>query len=271
MGKLIYEQFESLAKMCGALNTRPTCKDAGNASHEGEDTGHGKDWSGTDTYEEADILMKYGDKESLSLINTATKRIKAKANNTEERVQAKVRRSVVGSRPCVPHAINGHPLSMYRRTTVHVSKPVINVYYSRSAMCNVEAEDMALAGAKVIEAIKIVERSGVRINLYVGAVLESSRESVVIFARAKDSDKDVDFARMAYPFVNPAFFRRHVFRYIETKRELTQDAWNCGYGHRAGNEKILFEAGNKDKSSVFLSYYQIKSMSSEQIAELITK
>ena len=56
--------------------------------------------------------------------------------------------------------------------------------------------------------------------------------------------------------------------------ELTSkggERYHNGVRHRAGNEKILFEAGNNDKSSVFLSYYQIRIMSSEQIAELITK
>lgn len=275
MKNVVFEQFESLVQMCEALNSRPTCKGAGRASHEGEDTGHGRDWSGTDTYAEADGLAMNGDKESLRMINAAVRSMHIQARNTrntEERAMAKTSYSIVGSRPCVPRAINGHPLSMCRRTTVRVNRPVLNVYYSRSAMANVEATEMAKVGAKVIEAIKSIERGGVRINLYVGAIIAGDTEDMAIFARAKDSDKDIDFARLAYPFVNPAFFRRHVFRHIETKKELNQRHWHNGYGHRENDEKGLFyRAKNNDKNNVFISFYGVRNMTTEQIAAEIIK
>lgn len=261
------EDFSSLASFVDAMNKRPRCEGAGNSSVEGS-----LDFTKTRNYNEADYFAKYGDKDSAKMIQHAVNRLRANNVGTEQRAQARVRRSVVGSRPCVPAAIIGHPLTMYRRTSVKTQRPVVNVYYNTSVSWTVDAEKIAEFGAKIVEALQSVERSGIRINMFVGAFLKDGDERVACFVRVKDSSKDLDVIRMSYPIVNPSLLRRHIFRYIETRPELTQSRWRNGYGRVIeGKNEQEFWSGMKKENAVLLSFTKDGKKSSKELSEYISK
>jgi len=265
----LFESFNSVADFIATIDGRQE-KDNWGTFYSREE---GSRWTGTESYEEATKLALYGDKESASKVTKSLKKIQAASTNSEERAQAKVRRSVVGSRPCVPAAVQGHPLSMYRRNTIKVKKPVVTVYYSVSLSGGESAERLATAGAKMAQAIQTVERSGVRVNLYAGNTSCTSSQSVGTFVRIKDSAKDFDLMRMAYPLVNPSFFRRHWFRWVETKQELITSQWKGGYGRPLDRqeEKETLERMHENliKCDYLFTTGNVLNLTADEIAERI--
>lgn len=264
----IFETFSSVAEFINTLASRPTCPGADNDSHTGSVR-----FTTTESYEAATRLALYGDRDSAGKVQTSIKKMRAGQTSSEQRAQARVRRTVVGSRPCVPAAVIGHPCSMYRRDTVHVSRPVVTVYYSISACGGVDASRLADVGARLSEAIQSVERSGVRVNLYIGNTSSAGSQTIGTFVRVKDSAKDFDLLRMAYGIVNPSFFRRHWFRWVETKPELNQSRWAGGYGRpldSEGERNIEKEMRERAvKFDQFFTFYRIEGKTAEELAKIM--
>lgn len=265
----IFESFSSVASFISTIDARPVKEGWGYLSSRTED----EQWTTTKNYEEATSLALYGDKKAADKVAKSLKKIKAENPCTEERAMAKVKRTVAGSRPCVPAAIIGHPCSMYRRNVVKVSKPVVTVYYSISMCGGTSAETLADAGAKVAQAIQTVERSGVRVNLYAGNTSCTGSQSIGCFVRIKDSAKDFDLLRMAYPIVNPSFFRRHWFHWAETKNELKTEEWHYGYGRpldrKEEKETLQKMHDSLIKCDFLFTTSNVLGMTADELAETI--
>lgn len=229
--KYIFEEFKSMAAFVGAITERKKAAGAGYASEDGD-----KSFRGTESYEVANKLAIYGDKNTAEQIGVIMQKMQRGNMRTEQRVQPRRVRSVVGGRAFVPAAIMGHPLSMIRREVQRVQRPVANVFYNAAASCGVSAERLARFGAKVCAAIIAAERAGVRVNLYAGSLAYDGKERTTMVTRVKDSDHDFDLLRMAYALANPSFLRRHWLRWIETRNDLKQSNWCDGYGRPAPAE-----------------------------------
>lgn len=278
--KDFFETFHSVNEFITTIGKRPQTDGMGTSS-----TDRGSDrtaWTGTESYEQACNLALYGDAESRDKVQKSLIKLRNTKAATEQRSQARVVRSVMGSRPCVPAAIIGQPNSMYRRHTVRVNKPVVTVFYSMSACSRVSADTIINVGAKVAEAIQIAEHSGVRVNLYAGVTAKEygyengkkQTERIAMFVRIKDSAKDFDLLRMAYVLVNPSFLRRHYFKFLETLQGITASRWDSSYGKpldRDEESKLQDAlAGQHIKTDYLLTYNNICNKSAEDIARIIT-
>lgn len=265
--KYIVETFESVNEFCRELNKRPACKGAGCSSTYGSEH-----FTMTKNYEQADEFARCGDRDSLSKINASFSKLYNGKHEWEQRTQVRVHRSVVGTRPCVPAAIMGHPQAMFRKDKMQTKRPVVDVFYNIGACGDIAAERLADFGVKVVEAVRSVERSGVRVNLYAGNCSRAGEQGSVVFVRIKDSSHDLDLLRMAYPIINPSFFRRHWFRWVETKPELSQSRWSSGYGRSVDeSEEVEFFKELKKPNAVFISFYGDNKKTSKQLADKILK
>lgn len=272
MKQYIFESFASVAAFIGTIDARPAKEGWGHLTSQ-ETGSYAENWTGTESYGDASKLALYGDKKSAEKVEKSIKKLRAGNTNTEARAQNKVKRSVIGSRPCVPAAIIGHPCSMYRRHVIKVNRPVVTVYYSVSMCGGTRANVLEDAGAKMAEAIQTVERSGVRVNLYVGNTSSTKTQSIGCFVRVKDSAKDFEVLRMAYALVNPSFFRRHWFHWAETKEVLKTEEWRRGYGCplNENEEKQTLQKmrENNIKCDYLFTTSNICNMSADDIAEKI--
>lgn len=267
----ITERFSGLNDFCNAMNQRPMIKGASKASIQ---TGKDRlEFTETHDYEEAEHIARTGDRKHADMIKEAKFQTRKKGGQWEQRNVPKVVRSVVGQRPCVPATLTGHPLNMYKRVVTKVDTPVLNLYYSYAPSCGVSTEEAVSVGTKVTEAIRSIERSGIRVNLYAGMILEAGNQRISVFTKIKDSSKDMDIVRMAYPLIHPSYFRRHMFRWVETREELDRNLWNGGYGRvitdTGKTQSEFVEQMNKDGWNVgaFLSFYSERHANVEQIVE----
>ena len=226
--RYIYETFSSIAEFIAKVGDRKTV--AGMNESALEVNSYRDEFTGTHTYKEATDLALFGDVNSMKKVQECTTKMKAERKTNEQRTQSRVVRCVAGSRPCVPAAILGRPNSMYRRINNKVQRPVVNVFYNMAASCLVDADEIVRAGAKLAQAIQIVERSGVRVNLFAGSAGTTHGQTGTMYIKIKDSAKDLDLLRMSYILINPSFLRRHYFRWVETKSELNAEHWGSGHG-----------------------------------------
>lgn len=234
------------------------------------------EFTATKSYNDAKNLMLNGDSVNAALIQREMLRINGN-KHTQARPQNRRARCVVGSRPCVPAAIIGQPLSMYRTKKEQVKKPVINIFYAMTAAAGVRADAIVNAGAKLATAIRSIEAAGVRVNLYCGELAFHDDIKIAWFARVKNADKDFNLLRMAYPLINPSFLRRQGFRWTEQNRDIKEvDTWASGYGrpvyeHDMADEYIVqYEKKyglHIDKMVLFMDAHRAET--SEELAKMI--
>ena len=263
MGKVIFNKFNSVEEFSNWLQVTPqTAKGKEfNASNTNDEDY--TEFSGTTSFDEAQSLLKCGDKVNADKIAATIRKIKAQGKGNETR--NKLYNSPCGFMPIVPKVLAGDPQNMLAiRKERYNSTKVLNVAYNVAVDCTRTTEDLIKTAAKVANVIASLEKNGYRVNLYAyacGMDIKSNYFSLLI--KIKDSGKYLDTLRIAYPLINPSFFRRHIFGYMERLKGFNL---NRTYG------KIVNEDGCKEClpiNACYLSYYLCSGKSEEEIAKYI--
>ena len=235
-----------------------------------QETGNeAKKFTLTADYFEANELMKYGDKKALKRLTDAGT---PENVNTTPTPRPRTVASRVGYAPHVANYLNGCPLNMLTRTRVNVPKRTITIFYHIGCGGKTKATEIAKVGANLLSAIKAVENSGVRVNLYVGKITSASTETAATFVRVKTDGQPLDEMKTAYFLANPSFFRRHLFRWWETSPLLTDETWRNGYGWSLSDvdEATRFLTNARVNFDKFVSFYSLRYLSANDILKRLT-
>ena len=263
MEKVIFNKFNSVEEFAKWLQVTPqTAKgkeyDASNTISEDY-----TDFSGTESFEEAQHLLKYGDKVNADKIAATIRKIKAQGKGNATR--NKLYNSPCGFMPIVPKVLAGDPQNMLAiKKQRYNSTKVINIAYNVAVDCSITTDDMIKTAAKVANVIASLEKNGYRVNLYAyscGMDIKSNYYSLLV--KIKDSGKYLDTLRIAYPLVNPSFYRRHIFGYMERLKGFNL---NRTYG------KIVHEDTCKEHlpiNACYLSYYLCSGKTEQEITKMI--
>ena len=250
------EKYESVNEFIKTLNERIK-------SYKGEIYDPSFKFCGTNSLDEANDLFYHGDKENADKVTAAKAKIKAQGKGYETRNS--LYNSPCGFMPIVPKVLAGDPQNMLAiRKERYNSTKVINIAYNVAVDCTRTTEDLIKTAAKVANVIASLEKNGYRVNLYAyacGRDLKNNYYSLLV--KIKDSGKYLDTLRIAYPLVNPSFYRRHVFGHMERLKGFNL---NRSYG------KIVHEEGCKEClpiNACYLSYYFCSGKTEEEIAKYI--
>ena len=250
------EKYESVNEFIKTLNERIK-------SYKGEIYDPSFKFCGTNSLDEANDLFYHGDKENADKVTAAKAKIKAQGKGYETRNS--LYNSPCGFMPIVPKVLAGDPNNMLAiKKQRYNSTKVLNIAYNVAVDCTRTTEDLIETAAKVANVIASLEKNGYRVNLYAyscGRDLKNNYYSLLV--KIKDSGKYLDTLRIAYPLVNPSFYRRHVFGYMERLKGFNL---NRTYG------KIVHEEGCKEClliNACYLSYYLCSGKSEEEIAKYI--
>ena len=263
MEKVIFNKFNSVEEFAKWLQVTPQTAKGKEFDASNEISKSNTKFAGTESFEEAQSLLKCGDKVNADKIAATIRKIKAQGKGNETR--NKLYNSPCGFMPVVPKVLAGDPQNMLAiRKERYNSTKVLNVAYNVAVDCTRTTEDLIETAAKVANVIASLEKNGYRVNLYAyacGRDLKYNYYSLLV--KIKDSGKYLDTLRIAYPLVNPSFYRRHVFGYME---RLKGFYLNRTYG------KIVQEEGCKEClpiNACYLSYYLCSGKSEEEIAKYI--
>lgn len=212
-------------------------------------------FAGTESYDEAERLLRCGDAESCELLKKSLKKIQMKGSGTTR--SREMCASVTGFAPIVPNAIQGLPLSMMNtRTKERVNQKIVTVVYNACVSGGWSIEEIAECGAEVLDFVRQIEVGGARVNLYVMMASSAGEECAAAIIKVKDSTQYTDILRAAYPMVNPSMLRRHFFRFIETT-DITDAKFRKGYGHVSFENEVK-EVLKGMKYDKYISAYDIK-------------
>ena len=263
MEKVLFNKFNSVEEVSNWINTTPQTKKGKEFSVSTEVSRQRTEFTGTGSFEEAQALLKYGDKVNADKINATIRKIKAQGKGNETR--NKLYNSPCGFMPIVPKVLAGDPQNMLAiKKQTYKSTKVLNIAYNVAVSCSITVNELTETAAKVANVIASLEKNGYRVNLYAyacGRDLKNNYYSLLV--KIKDSGKYLDTLRIAYPLVNPSFYRRHVFGYMERLKGFNL---NRTYG------KIVNEDGCKEClpiNACYLSYYLCSGKTEEEIAKYI--
>ena len=127
---------------------------------------------------------------------------------------------------------------------------------------------MIQTAANVASVIKQLENNGYRVNLYVCSCAYSGKTFATIITKLKSAGEYLDTLRLAYPFINPSFLRRHIFACQERLKGFNILHCQCYVAKdNTANEAIKNAFGKTDIK--ILSYELCENKSVEQIIKLI--
>lgn len=255
--KYVNLKFENVSSFLSHLSTRTENQVFMGRTLSSQDDN--KSFRGTSSFEEAQNLLKYGDKENFKLLKKSLEKIQAKGSGYKSR--RKVKSSIVGCIPHIPNYLQGIPECMIDVVKVKVKSPkVLNILYNPSVHCGVEAEDLADAGAKMLSHVSSLEAQGYRVNLYLlymSQPVTEPKETLSMMLRVKSSDQYLDLLKTTYILVNPSMLRRHWFRVIETA-PITDNGFTSGYGVPLSKEDDVKHLGLK--YDYYFNYEKAKAL-----------
>lgn len=241
MAKDFLEKFESISEFQRAINTREV-----NEFYKGilSSENATKTFTGTESYEEAENLLSYGDKSiAAKLVECNGKRMNETKKNT-------IYNSPVGFVPNIPNYLSGRPDNMFAvKTQTYKSCKVLNVCVNSAVSFDVATKDIIAFNQKLLNVVYTLEKRGYRLNLYVGVVAEFSKSSNIgaCFIKVKDSGKLMNVTNVAYPLCNASFLRRHFFKWVETNGKTFSRSYGC-IAPRVESEKAIKKLFNRTKN-----------------------
>ena len=261
--QVIYNKFDTVEAFSNWLQATPQTANGKKFDYSNEISESNTKFTGTESFEVADNLLKFGDKENADNINATIRKIKAQGNGNETR--NKLYNSPCGFMPIVPKVLAGDPQNMLAiKKQRYNSTKVLNIAYNVAVASAITTEETTETAAKVANVIATLEKSGYRVNLYAfscGRDLKYNYYSLLV--KIKDSGKYLDTLRIAYPLVNPSFYRRHIFGYMERVKGFYL---NPSYG------KIVPEDTCKEclpMKAIYLSYKLCSGKTEDGIIKMI--
>ena len=251
---LKFEKFDNLTVMMRELESRKNNPHmvAANSSHR-----IGGNFTGTETWEEAESLLLNGWEEPLEQLKRGVGQ-NIKTNVT--RSKAIPSTGIVGYAPCVPNAIIGLPNSMITTQRTPSKVKAVSLTYSVGVNCGWSTEEMTEAGIAALNVVNDLELQGYRVALNVEILsVQKSGERLCACVKVKDWRQPMDLKKIAFTVANPSMLRRFGFRWLETTPLMTKDGFEWGYGEPLSNNEyethlsIVRDSGYISKNEFFIT------------------
>ena len=262
MAKDFLEKFESISEFQRAINTREVNEFYKDILSSENAT---KTFTGTESYEEAENLLSYGDK------SIAAKLVDCNGKRMNEAKKSTIYNSPVGFVPNVPNYLSGRPDNMFAvKTQTYKSCKVLNVCVNSAVSFDVTTKDIIAFNQKLLNVVYTLEKRGYRLNLYVGVVAEFSKSNNIgaCFIKVKDSGKLLNVTNVAYPLCNASFLRRHFFKWVETNGKTFSRSYGC-IAPRIESEKAIKQLFNRTNNISLIITSDMLNYSESEIMNVI--
>lgn len=247
------QTFASYGRKCSETNSEAFC--------------------GTKNWDEAQNLLKHGYKEGAQDLLTCQTSVNVISPLRKKQIFS----DVTGFSPIVPNAIIGLPNSMLNKRDKIKPSRVINIILDIAVSGNTDKEIFLKAGKNIYSFIKSIEATGTKVNLSVmeSMYIKRVKRFSCLFVKIKDSKQAINPQLISYPIIHPSFFRRHVFRWIETSPFTSYVEVVKTYGY-VGTDYMRYKSGsvlrflqvNKiaDKNSFYINIY--KAAAAKDVKEI---
>lgn len=197
---------------------------------------------GTSTMQEADDLLQNGYADGLK--DMLEDKGGVPFDSTRSYIER--RTDFVGQRPHIVNAIVGRPKTMVHRIKQEREQKTITLYYNVGVGESVANSQIIRAGKNFLALCQYLERHSYRVRIEMAAAActrgDDRTDSIFLHIKCKDYSQPLNPLMLAYPLVHPAFFRRHIFRYIEVAKNTDSEAWTFGYGSAYFDSQRIIDA-----------------------------
>lgn len=194
----------------------------------------GKEFTETETYEEAKNLLLHG-------WDAGTERIKQKVKAYSVVTKRKPCYSVQGYTPCVPRYIIGIPDNMISSRATTEKRKVIKLYKGIMYNMHISTEEIIKESVKVLNLVEDLEASGIRVelNILVYTMNKKRTKHSIYTLCLKKSGQRLNLKQVAFPMVHPSMHRRINFCYIERMPEFNYKEFTKVYGYSYSDPYVL--------------------------------
>ena len=263
-GKVAYYRFDSMSDFLSHLeDAKVNAKVFRSLSS--QQTGR-KEFTGTNTYEEAVEIAQKGWKDGLNKVKDHLRSIKPMGMAIKKQRNVN---DLVGGAVLVPRYLSGEHDNMLNIVRRNSHERVIDLYASFNANAGYTTERIIKRGAFVCQLVDDLESSGIRTNIWACEAAEEGSEKTHTRVCIKQARDIFTINRFAFALAHPAFLRRLWFRMLETTPDF-KARWDGGYGHpmdsffwesmaelaRKSKDHFLFVPGMADLPSLDKLTYQ---------------
>lgn len=253
------ESFPSISSLISTIDNRKNCEVMRGEDSSQTTEGKGGGWYNTRSYSEACSFAKFGWPDVLDDLKKAL-RASIKSSAKFQVVQKTMPTSnIVGYVPHVPNALQNLPNSMITTERFPQKRKTLHVIYCNGGNCCEDPEFYLNAGTAMINALNIIERTGVQVKIDLCfKPSECGNECVCPTVTLKDYGQRFDLLKLCFPLANSSMQRRLGFKWLETCPTIKNSSWAGGYGRTiTDHEKCVEILG--DDSTYVLSNFWIRS------------
>lgn len=262
------KKFNSLHELASWISAAPISGYyAENNMHCSEEIGrNASKFTGTKDFQAANDLLLHGWADGAKRVQAAM--IQA-AGAVSDRPRCY--NSVIGFAPNVPNYLAGCPLNMINKKRVRVPARVVDIVYNNGVACNVDAQDIEKTAAVLFNVIVGLEKSGIRVNLWVVNINISNDQNASVAVKIKSANQPFNLLKMTYPCIHPSFQRRHMFAVLERLGVTGSHKDWRGYGRVIKDSVKIkqvvknFELSDKN----IFDFYNLHGKSEKEISDMI--
>lgn len=247
MSKIYFERYTNIYRFMETIQARPNNEKFGKASRERGD------WSGTNTWEEAQHQFANGIPEKAARLKKSLDAFKAKSNVNQ--VKRRPVNYYYGYTPNIPAAIIGLPKSMRRVETTPQKVKALSIIYDMGQNSATSAETLEKAGETMLQLVYMLECRGYRVSLDLLPFCAGDSREFLLSINLKDWRQHLDIMKLSFPLTSPAMFRRFGFAWAETLPGVTGGRVS-GYGFHFTKSQainVLDKSGVDTKNAHFVN------------------
>jgi hypothetical protein len=224
------------------------------------------EFTGTDCYDDALRLLKYGHPDGRSKMAESVEWAQA---ITRERPAPSWSHSVSGAMPDVPVYLSGEPehMLMSEGDEGQGVMPIVSVVVNVVAACSVNSDRIRRRGAALVALINSIETSGQRVELIAAsrAGLRKERGKTASYLiTVKEPNEALDLDRVAFTLAHPSMLRRILFRL----EEITLPKREPSYGYPRDYPEAAFPAGTMYVPKIVTSDASTQEVAVSEMQEL---
>lgn len=171
--------------------------------------------SGTNSFEEALELLKYGYEAGAEVLN---KRLTVKDKANDIQFIKKNILDIVGYVPCVPNYLMNVPMNMINQKITPVKKKIITINKCIDYDRITTEKEIIESSVNAVRIIKTLEKNGYAVNVNIVDGYSNNNKinsKEIIKIRIKNSNERINLKKMAFPLIHPSMLRRIMFKYVD--------------------------------------------------------
>lgn len=218
--------FESIEDFQDAIDPRHKANGSSSGSN-----GNGKKWYGSDSYAEAQAMLRDGWPEGREKMGKALEQSSA---GIRQQIGNRLSFDLAGAYPIVPLFCAGvaeHMVHIGEDT--RAQQPIIRFRISIAASAGVSANSIMARGAAILSWVDWLESNDQRCEIIVEEYVYAGSRMYSCEVMFKRANAPLDVDRAAYCLINPGMLRRQFFRHLEVmaaKSEVAEVVRSASYG-----------------------------------------